>query len=151
MLTVSDVFDRVRDALGGLSGWYASAYPYEDMPSVLDGADKSHQTYSVAVPSSVPLAGRQVLSASVGTQHRTDLRVRWLYRLRVGNRDDDLQAALTAEAVLRNAVLATAKNPQLRITLAPEGATRRELPASTGPMLLGEMHFHVFHSIALAA
>ena len=150
MLTVASLFDRVSTALGGLSGWYPSRHGFEEFARVPDGAERSHQSFVVAVPSSVPLAGRQPLSSSVGTMHRSELAVRWLYRLRVEDRVGDMALALAAEATLRNAVLATGPNPDLRIALAPEGATRQELDPSTGPMLLGELRFLVRHAIPLA-
>lgn len=151
MLTPSALFSAVSSTLAGLTGWYASRHGYEDFTAVPDGAEISHQSYSIALLSTVPLAGRQRLSATeAGTLHRTDLRVRWLYRVRVEQRDTDYASALTAESALRAAVLATAQSAPLRITLGEDGAERRELPASTGPMLLGEIAFTVVHAVPLA-
>ena len=150
-MTATSLFSRVSTALAGLTGWYASRHGYEDFASVPDGAELSHQSYSIALLATVPLAGRQRLSASeAGTLHRTDLRVRWLYRVRVEQRDTDYAAALAAEDTLRAAVLATRQSPALRISLGGDGAERRELPSSTGPMLLGELAFNVVHAIPLA-
>lgn len=147
MLTVDSVFSRVGTALASLSGWRPTVRTFEAFPSADGGAERDHKTYAIATPATRLLQGRQGAS----NQARTDLVVRYLYRIRPTDRDTDYAAALVAEAALRAAVLGTTRNPELRVQI-PVGtdAIRRELPSGTGPMLLGELPFVVFHSLPLA-
>lgn len=151
MLNPSDIHRRVQAAIAGaLDGWYPSRHSYEDLPSVPDGAEVSHQSYAVALPSSEWQPGRQPRSRTEGQHTGTELRVRWLYRIRVEARDTDYRAALDAELALLRAILATGEDRELRVQLAGP-ASRRDLTSATGPMLLGELDFTVYHQIALVA
>ena len=151
MLAPDAIFARVQQALRtGLPAWLPSAHGYDEMPQVLDGADRAHRSWSVQLPVSAPQAGRQSRAPSQGLHFLTAVDVRWLYRLRTEQRDTDYQAALVDEQLILHALCVTPTNAQLQLQLDGQ-ITRRELPVSTGPMLLGEMHFSVPHQFALGA
>lgn len=153
MLTVRAIRDRVVAHLGTALGsaaspWHLSRRAYDEMDrgAARDPIDVAHQSYAVATPRTIIQAGRQRrdLPQHVGTQ----VHVRWLYRLRPEDHDGDYADALDAEAVLLRAVLATPPDPQLLVQL-DEGPSRRTLAPDTGGYVLGEMHFVVYHGLAL--
>jgi hypothetical protein len=151
VLNPSEIHRRVQAAIAGaLPSWYPSRHSYEDLPSVPDGAEVAHQSYAVALPTSEWQAGRQPRSRTEGQQTSTELRVRWLYRIRVEARDTDYRAALDAEVDLLRAILATGGDRELHVQLAGP-VSRRDLSSATGPMLLGELDFVIHHQIALVA
>lgn len=147
MLAVLAIHERVEGAvLVALPDWRTAAHGYEQQPLIPGGAERSHRTFCVALPTTAWNAGRQ---------HRdqpqycsTLMRVRWLYRIRVEARSQDYRDALDAEAVLLQTVLATTQLPELSCQLVGD-LSRAELSSETGPMLLGNMDFVIHHSVNL--
>lgn len=154
MLSVRSIRDRVVAHLAGTLGvdvpaWNLSRHSFEAMErgATRDSADVAHLSYAVATPTTVWQMARQ--RDAIPHHAGTRLHVRWLYRLRVEDHDGDYSAALDAEALLLKAVLATPSDPQLRVQL-DDGMTRRVLEAEAGAYLLGEIHFTVYHQVALS-
>lgn len=151
LLSVREIRTRVLDHLAGTLGvgapaWNLSRHSFEalERAGTLDSADVAHMSYAVHTPRTVWMAGRQ--RGAAPSQVGTDLHVRWLYRLRVEDYDGDYADALDAEARLLETVLATPTDPQLQVQIPEgDGASRRTLSSETGPFLLGEIHFRVYH------
>lgn len=149
MLDVAEVHARVEAAVAGaLPSWRVSAHAWEDLPSIPDGAERSHLTYAVATSSTRWLAGRQLRAVDTLQYCETVIEVRWLHRLRVEARSADYRAALDAEIALVRAIVAAGSNPELQLVLT-ESARRRELPPPTGPYLLGDLTLTALHHVTL--
>jgi hypothetical protein len=147
MLAVSAVLARVDDGIAtalGASGWRPSTQTWDAFAALGDGAG-AHLAYVVATPKTRAVEGlrqpREIIPV------KTDLRVRWLHRLRAGARREDYREALDAETVLLQTILAISRAPELRIVVASDGIERRELAASSGGYLLGEIAAIVSHEI----
>jgi hypothetical protein len=141
------VVENLANTLGvGPSAWCLSRHAFEamDRAATMDAADVAHQSYAVHLPRTVWMRGRQ--RGGQLSHVATDLHVRWLYRLRVEDHDGDYADALDAEARLLETVMRTPSDPELHVDIPEgDGASRRVLPAPTGPYLLGELHFRVMH------
>lgn len=151
MLAPSVIHSRIQAAIAtALPTWYPSVRGASEFERVLDGAERSHLSYSVEIPLTTWSEGRQPLSATEGCHVATSVVVRWLYRLRPEARDADYRLALDAEITLLRAVVGVGGSPELRVQIASD-LERVELGSDTGPMLLGRMRYVVYHQIALAA
>jgi hypothetical protein len=143
MLTAGEVFSRLAGAVEVL-GWHLSQYTAPAFEGVPDGAERSHKSVSLHMPETSYQAGRQrALQYAIST-----VEVRWLYRMRPSVRLDDYVAALAAEPLLVGALVGVSPHPGLTAIVSGP-LTRRELDASTGPMLLGFFTLSVPHSLTV--
>lgn len=148
VLAPAEIVARLDEGIAAHAGssWHPSAHTFDDFLSVADGAQRAHLAYVVAAPRTeavgVP-AGRG--RRSEPRHVRTEVRIRFLHRLRVGRREDYLEA-LSAGDTLARAALAVLALPELVATITDEA--RRELPASSGGYYVGELALSVLHQIA---
>ncbi len=93
MLSVAELNTRLQEnLLATLPGWFVSRHAYEAFVDVPDGAERAHQCFALALPETKALPGRQ--RRDVPQPVCTKIDVRWAYRLRPGNHDQDYAAAL---------------------------------------------------------
>lgn len=137
-LTVREVRQRVATALEAVSGWSESPFAAE-----LYGRESKslqHRSFAVYTPESglPPEAGRRQLAAQLA--NTSNVEVRWSWRLTVGDQVASYDAALDAEATLRDTVLGVS---QADLHLLWQ-TSRREVRAD-GVVVFGVMVFDARH------
>lgn len=150
MNTPSAIFTATVSTLATALGeeWFHSNHSPDAFEDASDGAERVHQAFCVWLPDTAFQEGRQPRRGSGPAFLITEVRIRYLYRIRPGNRTADYTSALEAEdTILRAMMNAPTVPPFHAIVSAP--IIRRELPSNTGHLLLGELTFAVPHSISV--
>jgi hypothetical protein len=148
-LSVSDVRERVAAAVLAISspaGWRESPMPPGMGPA--DPGRFAHLAFSVWVPSTdfaAPGDSSRIQRGAPGGLVRTNLRIRWTYRLRADNAVADYDSALDAEATAVKAVTGVSALGGLHIAIV---GTAREV-VGDGTWLLCEINATATHQIAI--
>jgi hypothetical protein len=148
MLAVRELHQRLDHGLAATLGapWHPSIVTWDDFATAADGAQRAHLAFVVAVPRSISIETGRRSRPGEPLLVRSEVRIRWMHRLRAGVRSDDYREALDAEATILTAAMSVVRSaelvPELRDT------ARSELPSTTGGYLLGEIELSVLHTIA---
>lgn len=144
VLSVSGVRKRVQDRITTVlsgQGWRHSRY----VPDLFgqDTDQIAPRSFAVGVSSSTPVGDRQRLP--VGTVVRTQLVVRFAWRLRADNQLSDYDAALDAEEDVLAAVMSTdLNNLHIELDTIPSRTV-----STDGDFFLGELQFISEHRLPL--
>lgn len=119
----SRVAAAIEDRLGGL-GWTRTRQPWTRFPGA-DTRHQEHRSYGVWLPSlEYDEADRQ--RVAIGALRTERVLVRWVYRLRAEEVDEDTDQALDAEVLVVRALADVQKTPGLALRLVTQ--TRDHLP-----------------------
>lgn len=149
-LSPSDIRGRIATAIDTAlagSGWHESLYPYPLFPTggAEDSREHLHLGYAVGIGVTDTLAERQRIAN--GVYVRTEINVRYAYRLRVEGAVTDYDAAMDAELSLVAAIMAVSRNPELVLEL--RGVSLRGVDAQ-GKVYVGQINLFARHLYALA-
>ena len=148
-LSVSEVRSRVAAAVLAIAP--SGTWRESPMPPGMGPADPgrfAHLAFSVWTPATdfaAPGDSSRIQRGTTGGLVRTNLRIRWTYRLRADNAVADYDSALAAEAAAVKAVTGVSALGGLHIAIV---GTAREV-VGDGTWLLCEINATATHQIAI--
>lgn len=146
-LTVHDLRERVAAALEAIDGWKESRWAYDLLPLAEPGT-YAHLAFAVGVPTvRWPDATESSLRkrGAEGGMVETDLRVRWLHRIRGDAQVADYGDAFDAEAAAYKALIGMSK---VGLHLFLVSMSHRIV--GDGTWMLGEIQATAIHRLPLS-
>lgn len=141
---LNDLLSAVATAITGVSGWRQSTLPYELFPDQT-AQTVPDKTFSIGVPRTQwagPEEHPRRRPDNQGGLVNTELRVRWVCRLRADNAARDYGLSFEEEDRIVSAVLAISERP---VHIWADNASRRVSP--TGTWIEGDITFVAQHRL----